>query len=391
MASQRKRSAPALQRRSDVRDAPGYGELLADLKSRIHAAQLRAAIAANREMISLYWDIGRTISERQDREGWGASIIEQLGRDLRAAFPGVQGFSSRNLWRMRALYRAYAQSVNSATAVAELGDADSPGSTTDARMEFPPQLVAQIPWGHNIVLLEKIDDSTERLWYARKTVEHGWSRNVLVHQIESGLYRRQGKALTNFARTLPAVQSELAAALLKDPYHFDFLQLGPAVEERELEKALVAHVRDFLLELGVGFALVGSQYRLEVGGQDYRIDLLFFHIHLRCFVVVELKIGAFQPEYAGKMSFYLSAVDEQLRGEEHQPSIGLILCKERNRVVVEYALRGMSQPIGVAEYRVTEELPQRLRGKLPTVEELEKELSRTGSGDLRPPDPIPDR
>ncbi len=342
-------------------------------------------------MISLYWDIGRTISERQDREGWGASIIEQLGRDLRAAFPGVQGFSSRNLWRMRALYRAYVQSGNSATAVAELEEVDSPGSTTDAWAESPPQLVAQIPWGHNVVLLEKIDDSTERLWYARKTVEHGWSRSVLVHQIESGLYGRQGKALTNFARTLPAVQSELAAALLKDPYHFDFLQLGPAVEERELEKALVAHVRDFLLELGVGFALVGSQYRLEVGGQDYRLDLLFFHIHLGCFVVVELKIGAFQPEYAGKMSFYLSAVDEQLRGEGHQPSIGLILCKERNRVVVEYALRGMSQPIGVAEYRVTEELPQRLRGKLPTVQELEKELSRTGSGDLHPPDSTLDR
>jgi len=378
MATRRERSATAVQRRSDVRDVPGYGELLADLKSRIREAQLRAAVAANREMISLYWDIGRTIAERQDREGWGTSIIEQLGRDLRAAFPEVQGFSARNLWRMRALYRAYTPPGNSATAVAELGDADLPGTAQEGPAGFLPPLVAQIPWGHNIVLLEKVEDATERLWYARKTVEHGWSRNVLVHQIESGLFNRQGRALTNFARTLPAVQSELAAALLKDPYHFDFLQLGPAVEERDLEAALVAHVRDFLLELGVGFALVGSQYRLEVGGQDYRLDLLFFHIHLRCFVVVELKIGAFQPEYAGKMSFYLSAVDEQLRGEGHQPSIGLILCKERNRVVVEYALRGMSQPIGVAEYRMTDELPHRLRGKLPTVQELEKELGRAG-------------
>jgi predicted nuclease of restriction endonuclease-like (RecB) superfamily len=375
MPSKRKTSAPAIQRHCDLREVPGYGELLADLKSRIRAAQLRAAVAANREMISLYWDIGRTISERQDRDGWGTSVLEQLGRDLRAAFPETQGFSSRNLWRMRALYRAYAPSGNSATAVAELGAAGSPGGLAEGRVEFLPQSVAEIPWGHNIVLLEKVRDPAERLWYARKTVEHGWSRSVLVHQIESGLYGRQGKALTNFARTLPAVQSDLAAALLKDPYHFDFLQLGPAVEERDLEKALVAHVRDFLLELGVGFALVGSQYRLEVGGQDYRLDLLFFHIHLRCYVVVELKIGAFQPEYAGKMSFYLSAVDEQLRTEGLQPSIGLILCKERNRVVVEYALRGMSQPIGVAEYRATEQLPQRLRGRLPSVEELEKELS----------------
>jgi len=352
MASQKERSTPALQRRSDVRDAPGYGELLADLKSRIQAAQVRAAAAVNREIVGLYWQIGRAITERQARDGWGARVVERLAADLRGEFPQMRGLSRTNLLYMRAFADAYPEEG------------------------IVQQLVGQIPWGHNTVLLDKLKSDEERLWYARKALEHGWSRNVLVHQIESGLYGRQGKALTNFDRTLPAVQSELAAALLKDPYHFDFLQLGPAVEERDLEKALVAHVRDFLLELGVGFALVGSQYRLEVGGQDYRLDLLFFHIHLGCYVVVELKVGAFQPEYAGKMSFYLSAVDEQLRGEGHQPSIGLILCKERNRVVVEYALRGMSQPIGVAEYRVTDELPHRLRGSLPTVEELEKELSR---------------
>ena len=351
MPSKRKTSAPAVQRQSDVPDELGYGELLADLKSRIRAAQVRAAAAVNREMVGLYWQIGRAITERQAREGWGARVVDRLATDLRGEFPEMRGLSRTNLLYMRAFADAYPEEA------------------------IVQQLVGQIPWGHNTALLDKVKAEEERLWYARKTVEHGWSRSVLVHQIESGLYSRQGKALTNFARTLPAVQSDLAAALLKDPYHFDFLQLGSAVEERDLEKALVAHVRDFLLELGVGFALVGSQYRLEVGGQDYRLDLLFFHIHLRCYVVVELKIGAFQPEYAGKMSFYLSAVDEQLRTEGLQPSIGLILCKERNRVVVEYALRGMSQPIGVAEYRATEELPRRLRGRLPTVEELEKELS----------------
>jgi len=351
MGSSRKKGATALQRRSDVRDVPGYGELLADLKARIRAAQVRAAAAVNREIVGLYWQIGRAITQRQAREGWGARVVDRLAADLRGEFPEMRGLSRTNLLYMRAFADAYPEEA------------------------VVQQLVGQIPWGHNTVLLDKLKSDEERLWYARKTVEHGWSRSVLVHQIESGLHERQGRALTNFAWTLPAAQSDLAAALLKDPYHFDFLQLGPAVEERDLEKALVAHVRDFLLKLGVGFALVGSQYRLEVGGQDYRLDLLFFHIHLRCYVVVELKIGAFQPEYAGKMSFYLSAVDEQLRGEEHQPSIGLILCKERNRVVAEYALRGMTQPIGVAEYRVTEELPQRLRGRLPTVEELEKELS----------------
>jgi predicted nuclease of restriction endonuclease-like (RecB) superfamily len=237
------------------------------------------------------------------------------------------------------------------------------------------QLVGQIPWGHNTVLLDKLKDRDERLWYAGQVVQHGWSRNVLLHQIETGLHHRQGQAVTNFDRTLPASHSTAAAELLKDPYNFDFLGLAPTIEERELEQALLAHVRDFLLELGVGFALVGSQYRLEVAGQDYQLDLLFFHVRLRCYVVVELKMGAFVPEYAGKMNFYLSVVDEQLRQPEHEPSIGLILCKERNRVVVEYSLRGATKPIGVAEYRLTDELPRQLKGSLPTPAELEQELS----------------
>jgi predicted nuclease of restriction endonuclease-like (RecB) superfamily len=286
---------------------------------------------------------------------------------------------------MRALYRAYAHEVaNLPQPVAETDGQDLPQAVAETDAGTPranlPRPVAEIPWSHNIVLLEKLESPAERLWYAHKVVEHGWSRNVLVHQIESGLYRRQGRAVTNFERTLPAPQSDLAAQLLKDPYHFDFLQIAAAARERGIERALLAHVRDFLLELGVGFALVGSQYRLEVGGQEYFVDLLFYHIRLRCYVVVELKVGAFLPEYAGKMNFYLTAVDEQLRGGHDQPSIGLILCKERNKVVAEYALRGSTRPIGVAQYRVTEDLPARLLGSLPTPEELEKELSRAEEG-----------
>ncbi len=236
------------------------------------------------------------------------------------------------------------------------------------------QAVAQIPWGQNAVLLDKVKEPAEREWYARKTIEHGWSRNVLVHQIDSGLHRRQGQAVTNFERTLPAPQSDLARELIKDPYHCDFLQLGEEARERELERGLLLHLREFLLELGVGFAFVGSQYPLEFGGQDYYRDLLFYHLRLRCHVVIELKIGAFRPEDAGKMNFYLSAVDDLLRHPDDQPSIGLILCRERNRVVAEYALRGVEQPIGVSEYRLTKRLPEQLRGSLPSAEELEREL-----------------
>ena len=328
----------------------GYRQLLDNVRTRIRAAQLRAALAVNRELVLLYWQIGREILARQESGGWGAKVVDRLAEDLRREFPQMRGLSRSNLSYMRSFAEAYPQE------------------------EIVQQLVGQIPWGHNTVLLDKLKKSEERLWYARRAIENGWSRSVLVHQIESGMHLRQGQEITNFGDTLPAPRSELASELLKDPYHFDFLGLTPRVEERDLERALLTHVRDFLLELGVGFALVGSQYPLEVGGQDYRLDLLFFHIRLRCYVVVELKVGTFQPEYAGKMSFYLSVVDERLRQQEHEPSIGLILCKERNRVVVEYALRGTARPIGVAEYRLTDDLPERLLGSLPTPGELEREL-----------------
>lgn len=351
MASERKRVAPR-EPGVGATELAGYGELLDDLKARIHAARVRAALAVNRELVGLYWQIGRVILTRQTAAGWGAKVVDRLAADLRSEFPDMGGLSRSNLMYMRAFAEAYPDEA------------------------IVQQAVGQLPWGHNIVLL-KVGSAVEREWYARQTVENGWSRAVLAHQMESGLYTRQGHAITNFDLTLSTTRSELARELIKDPYHFGFLELGTEARERDLERALLVHVRDFLLELGRGFALVGSQYPLEVGGQDYHVDLLFYHLHLRCFVVVDLKIGAFQPEHAGKMNFYLSVIDDQLRHEGDQPSIGLILCKERNRVVAEYALRGSVRPIGVSEYRLTELLPERLRGSLPSIQELEKEIGGT--------------
>jgi predicted nuclease of restriction endonuclease-like (RecB) superfamily len=332
----------------------GYEDFLRDLKQRIRTAQVRAVLAVNRELVLLYWQIGRDIVERQDRAGWGAKIIESLSADLRAAFPEMQGFSPRNLKYMKAFAETWPD------------------------LSLVQAALAQITWYHNIALLEKTKSAEERLWYARQTVQNGWSRNVLVLQIESGLYRRQGKAQTNFTATLPAPQSDLAQQVLKDPYNFDFLTLAEDARERELESGLLEHLRRFLLELGVGFAFVGSQYPIEVGGEDFRIDMLFYHLKLRCFVVIDLKMGAFQPEYAGKMNFYLSAVDDLLRHPADQPSIGVVLCKSRNAVVAEYALRDTAKPIGISEFLATVNLPAELKGSLPTFEELEAELKQKG-------------
>ena len=328
----------------------GHVEFLAALKTRIRSARVKAAVSVNRELILLYHQIGRRILAQQRSQGWGAKVIDRLARDLRLEFPAMKGFSPRNLKYMRAFAEAYPDAA------------------------FVQEALAQITWYHHITLLDKVKNPSESTWYIQKTLQHGWSRNVLVHQIESGLYRRQGKALTNFDRTLPAPQSDLAREELKDPYIFDFLTLGTDVQERELERSLLLHLRNFLLELGVGFSLVGNQYRLEVGGDEFYLDLLFYHLRLRCYVVIELKVGPFKPEYAGKMNFYLSAVDDLLRQSGDHPTIGLILCKERNKLVVEYALRDSKKPIGVAMYHLTEKLPERLKGKLPTVKELETEL-----------------
>lgn len=330
--------------------AQGYASLLNELKERIRAAQVRAGLAVNRELVSLYWSIGRDILGRQKEQGWGAKIVDRLAADLRKAFPEMTGFSPRNLKYMRSFAEAWPDE------------------------QFVQQLAAQIPWFHNCVILDQVKSIAEREWYIRQTIQNGWSRNVLVHQIESGLYRRQGKALTNFTRTLPAPQSELAQQVVKDPYNFEFFSLAKEARERELEGALIDHLRDFLIELGVGFAFVGSQYPIQVGDEEFRIDLLFYHLRLRCFVALDLKMGQFQPEHSGKMNFYLSAIDDLLRQPGDQPSIGMVLCKSKNKVVAEYALRDLRKPVGVSEYRLTEALPKRLRGSLPTIEELEAEL-----------------
>jgi predicted nuclease of restriction endonuclease-like (RecB) superfamily len=334
-----------------------YAALLASIKERIQTAQVRATLAVNKELVLLYWSIGREILGRQEQEDWGSKVVERLAKDLRSAFPHMKGLSRTNLLYMRAFSEAWPEEA------------------------IVQHLVGQIPWGHNVRLLDLVKDRGERLWYIQAAVENGWSRNILVMQIESDLYRRQGRATTNFQATLPKPQSDLAQQLLKDPYNFDFLTLSRDAHERELETGLVAHIQKFLLELGVGFAFVGRQVPLEVAGKEYRIDLLFYHLKLRCFVVFDLKGGPFKPEYTGKMNFYLSAVDDLLRHPDDKPSIGLILCKEKDGIVAEYALRDMTKPLGVAEFTHLEKLPEEFKGTLPTIEEIEAELGKPGETD----------
>ena len=342
-----------------------YGLFMEELKARIRAARVKAVLAANEELIRLYWDIGKAIVERQRTESWGKAVVEQLAADIQEAFPGIAGFSPRNIWRMRSFYLAWTEGVRILSQ-----------PVTELDGENLPAAVAALPWGHNIQLLLMLKDPALRFWYAQKTQEHGWSRAVLVHQIETSLHERQGKAVTNFPRTLPTPQSDLAQQALKDPYVLDFLSLSEDAAERDLQRTLLEHVRKFLLELGVGFAFVGSQYHLEVAGDDFYVDLLFYHLRLRCFVVVDLKSEAFKPEFAGKMNFYLSAVDAQLRHRDDNPSIGLILCKTRKKLIAEYALRNTATPIGVSEYRLTRSIPAVLKSGLPTIAQLEKELGR---------------
>jgi predicted nuclease of restriction endonuclease-like (RecB) superfamily len=329
-----------------------YQDLLARLKNQIRTAQIRAALAVNKELILLYWGIGKEILGRQASEGWGSKVVERLAQDLRSEFPNMKGLSRTNLLYMRSFAETWPDE------------------------SIVQQVVGQIPWGHNVRLLDLVKDREERLWYARAAIENGWSRNVLVIHAESGLYRRQGKALTNFERTLPAPQSDLAQQLLKDPYNFDFLTLSSEAHEKEIETALVNHIQKFLLELGAGFAFVGRQYPLEIAGDDYRIDLLFYHLRLRCFVVIDLKATPFKPEYTGKMNFYLAAVDDMLKHPQDNPSIGLILCKTKKDLVVEYSLRNTTTPMGVSDFRHLEKLPEELKGSLPTIEELEAELGK---------------
>lgn len=329
-----------------------YQSTLKDLKERIANERLRVTLSANAAMVLLYWDIGRTILERQAQQGWGAKIIDRLSEDLKEAFPEMSGFSPRNLKYMRRFAGEWPQ------------------------REIVQDSLAQITWYHNLALLEKCKQPDSRLWYARKTVENGWSRNVLAMQIESRLHERQGKAANNFALTMPPQDSDMATQVFKDPYLFDFLGTADTRKEREVEQALVDHVQKFLLELGAGFAFVGRQVLLEVGEQDFRLDLLFYHLKLRCYVVIELKAVPFDPGFTGTLNLYLSAVDDLLRHPDDKPTIGLLLCKSKNDLVVEYALDGYRRPMGVAQWesQLTQSLPDDLKGSLPTIEEIEREL-----------------
>ncbi len=327
-----------------------YTTFLSDLKNRVATSRHRAALAVNEELILLYHHIGTEILKSQEKYGWGANVIIQLSIDLKAEFPEMKGFSDRNLRYMKYFAQSYPT--------------------------IWQQPAAKLPWFHIVTILTSCKDKAERDYYILNAIKHGWSRNILSMHIESNLYHREGKAISNFSETLPSAQSDLAIATLRNPYIFDFLGLGKDAQEREIEKALVFHLEKFLLELGEGFAFLGRQYHLEIDSEDYYIDMLFYHIKLRSFVVIELKSGKFKPEYAGKLNFYLSAVDDLMRGPGDNPSIGMILCKSKIGVSAEYALRDIEKPIGLAEYRLHDALPENLKTALPSIEELEAELSK---------------
>ena len=329
-----------------------YNDFITQLKQKIQTSQIKASIRVNEELLKLYWDMAQMIIAKQKEASWGDGIIEKISRDLKEEFPNIKGFSKTNLLYMKKWYLFWYD-------------------------ENLPQVVGEIfkiPWGHNREIITKIKNRDEATFYAKNTLQYGWSRAVLVHQIESRLYQREGKAITNFDAKLPPPQSDLAKATLKDPYNFDFLTLSKRYNERELEDALVKHITHFLLELGSGFAFVGRQYRLVVGGDEFFIDLLFYHIRLRCYVVVELKTVKFKPAFAGQLNFYVSAIDGELKEKGDNPTIGILICKSKNSTVVEYALKNIDSPIGVSEYELVDKLPKEFKSTLPSIQELEAEL-----------------
>ena len=329
-----------------------YASLLAEVKERVRAARYAALKAVNKELVGLYWDIGRMIAERQKVEGWGKSVVQQLAADLQAEFPGVRGYSAQNLWYMRQFFLEYHENV-----------------------KLQP-LVGEISWAKNLIIMGRCKDPLEREFYIRMTRKFGWTKNVLIHQIENQSYEKSLLGQTNFDQALTPKLRAQAELAVRDEYTFDFLGLGDEHSERELETALIARVEDFLRAMGGMFAFMGSQFRLEVGGEEYFIDLLLFHRRLRCMVAIELKVGKFRPEFVGKMQFYLTALDRQVREESEGPSIGIILCKEKNRTVVEYALHDAKKPIGVATYRVSRQLPKELEGQLPSPQEIARLLEK---------------
>ena len=325
-----------------------YVELIQILKQEIVSSRIRAHLAVNKEMICLYWKIGKEILDRQNKTGWGSKVIENISKDLRKEFPEMKGLSAQNLKYMRKFAEEYGID------------------------EISQQFVDQIPWGHNVKILYDVKSKQEKFWYIKKTIENGWSRNVLSLQIKSNLYIRDGKSINNFSTTLPSPQSDLAASIIKDPYNLEFLDIQGKFHERELENKLIDHIRKFLLELGQGFAFIGNQYHIELEGEDYYIDLLFYHVKLKCYVVIELKTGKFKPEYAGKMNFYLNLMDKKVKDSTDNPTIGLILCEDKKGITVEYAIEGINKPMGVSQFKLTEKLPEELKAYLPTPEKIIK-------------------
>ncbi len=355
-----------------------YKDWLIELKQKVRTAQLKAAVAVNTELIMLYWELGKMITDKQT--AWGSKFLEQLSQDLCTEFPDMQGFSERNLKYCRQFYQFYVPSIEQQV-VAQLKQANQTNDTSQIVSPenfitvFRQQPVAQIPWGHNILIFSKSKSADEAEFYAGQTLQNGWSRNILSQQINANLFQRQGKAIHNFQNTLPEITSDLAHQMIKDPYQFDFLALTDNYKERELENALVNNITNFLLELGSGFAYIGRQVPLMIGDQEYFIDLLFYHLKLRAYVVVELKTTDFIPEYAGKLSFYLSAANDLLKHSTDNPTIGLMICKNKNNIIAEYALKDINQPIGVSEYQLSKLFPEEFKSSLPTIEEIEKELS----------------
>ncbi|MBN8701869.1 MAG: DUF1016 family protein [Bacteroidetes bacterium] len=350
-----------------------YGELLQKLKEKIKTAQQKAILAVNNELLSVYWEIGNAIAEQEQQAGWGGKIIDKLATDLKAEFSEMKGLSPRNLRYMRDFSLAYPAFVQQPAAILQAPLAKL--ETTENKQDILLQAaLAKLSWYHHITLLDKVKDTTTRNFYIQKTVENGWSRNTMVHQIEGGLHKTQGALVNNFSSTLPAYQSELTQQVFKDPYNFDFIMLGEKAKERDLEDALMTHVTKVLLELGAGFAFMGRQKRFDAGGREFFVDLLFYHTKLRRHIIIELKIGEFEPEYVSKMNLYLGLADDQLKGEHDEPAIGLILCKTNNKIVAEYALRDTSKPIGIAEYKIAKRLPENIQGELPSIEEIEQRV-----------------
>lgn len=350
-----------------------------ELKQKVYSTQIKTSIVVNAALIQFYWDLGKSINEKENV--WGSKLLEQVSIDLQAEFPDMKGFSIRNLKYCRNFYKFYSLAIGQ-QAVAQLQNTDiqSIDNQTSKNKQpvdqFVQQVVKQIPWGHNLLIFTKSKDIKEAFFYINQTKENNWGRETLALQIKSNLYNRSGKALTNFKNTLPEPLSDLAQQTLKDPYTFDFMSMTKPFVERDIENQLIKHISKFLLELGKGFAFIGQQYHLQVSEKDYYIDLLFYHTRLKCYVVIELKNTAFIPEYAGKLNFYLSAVDSLVKQEDDNPTIGILLCRDKVNIEAEFALRDIGKPMGVSEFTLVEQLPDNLKSSLPTIEEIEQELTK---------------